>query len=316
MASQKKPSERKFKIDDFKSGAQTGLVDADARRAESFDQLRLARRAVGTSVAREQARLARKYGPDHPRVVALAARAAFNQGMVKDITLEAERARTDIPAVGEDEWVLHGYVRDAQLRGVANLTVALYDEGGKWQSGLGHACTEKDGYFLLRNSTSAVREGRPVYLRVLSPNSEHLYADKSALTPEPGRLDYREVSLTGEVQTCTPPALSRDEPLAAPDAWVVRGRVSDSSNRGLPGLTVSLYDKDFLFDDRLGQTETDQNGNFSLVYRTRDFRDLIERKPDIYLKVTDQKGKTLYSSKGQIRYEAGRVEIINITINR
>lgn len=315
MANKKQAGERKIKIGDFERGAHTGLVDADARRADAFDQLRLARRAVGTGVEREQARLARKHGADHPRVAALAARAAFNQGMVKDITLEAARARTDIPDVGENEWVLHGYVRDAQLRGVANLTVALYDEAGEWQSGLGHACTEKSGYFLLRNSTSAVREGRPAYMRVLSPNSEHLYADKSALRPEPGRLDYREVVLTGETQFCGTPALSHDEPRLGPDAWVVRGRVSDSNNRGLPGLIISLYDKDFFFDDRLGQTETDQNGNFSLVYRTSDFRDLIERKPDIFLKVMDQRGNTLYASK-QIRFEAGRVEIINITINK
>jgi hypothetical protein len=316
MANEKTAGEKKVKIGDFESGVNTGLADADARRADSFDQLRLARRAVGTGVGREQARLALKYGDDHPRVADLAARASFNEGMVKDITLEAARARTDIPVVGEDEWVLHGHVRDAQLRGVANLTVALYDDGGEWQRGLGHTCTEENGYFRLRNSTSAVREGRPVYMRVLSRNSEHLYADKSALRPEPGRLDYREVVLTGEAQTCAPPALGRDEPLSAPDAWVVRGRVSDSNNRGLPGLTVSLYDKDFFFDDRLGQTETDQNGNYSLAYRTGDFRDLIERKPDIYLKVMDQKGNTLYTSKKEIRYEAGRVEIINITINR
>ena len=77
---------------------------------------------------------------------------------------------------------------------------------------------------------------------------------------------------------------------------------------------VSVYDKDLFFDDRLGQAKTDENGNYQLVYRTEDFRDLIERKPDIYVKVMDQNKTTLYSSKGAIRYEAGRVEIINVEI--
>ena len=82
------------------------------------------------------------------------------------------------------------------------------------------------------------------------------------------------------------------------------------------GLFVSVYDKDLFFDDRLGQSETDANGNYSLTYRTEDFRDLIERKPDLYLKVIDKKGKTLYTTKGQVWYEAGRIETIDVKIDR
>jgi hypothetical protein len=29
--------------------------------------------------------------------------------------------------VNKDTWVLHGFIRDEQLRGVPNVTVALYD---------------------------------------------------------------------------------------------------------------------------------------------------------------------------------------------
>ena len=77
----------------------------------------------------------------------------------------------------------------------------------------------------------------------------------------------------------------------------VRGRVTDAQSNGLARLTVSLYNKDLFFDHKLGQTETDDNGNYSLTYRTEDFRALIERKPDTYVKVLDQKEKTLYTSK-------------------
>jgi hypothetical protein len=90
--------------------------------------------------------------------------------------------------------------------------------------------------------------------------------------------------------------------------------VADKAGKGLSGLIVSLFDKDLFWDDRLGQTETDAAGNFSLVYRSEDFRDLLERKPDIYLKVLDQKGKTLSTSKKKVRFQAGRVEIINVEI--
>jgi len=51
-----------------------------------------------------------------------------------------------------------------------------------------------------------------------------------------------------------------------------------------------------------------------VIYYAEDFRDVIERKPDIYLKVIDQKGNTIYSSKDCVRYEAGRTEIFDIKI--
>jgi hypothetical protein len=70
------------------------------------------------------------------------------------------------------------------------------------------------------------------------------------------------------------------------------------------------------FEDRLGQSETNENGSYLLTCRVVEIRDLIEKKPDIYMKVMDQSGDTLYTSKGAIRYEAGRVEVINAQIER
>lgn len=49
---------------------------------------------------------------------------------------------------------------------------------------------------------------------------------------------------------------------------------------------------------------------------TEDFRDLIERSPDIYSKVMNQTGETLYTSKGSIRSESGRLEIMNVEIEK
>jgi|GEM_PF-1535563 len=98
------------------------------------------------------------------------------------------------------------------------------------------------------------------------------------------------------------------------DVWVARGRVVDEQNRGLGGLIVSLFDYDCVFDNRLGTTQTDANGEFILTYRTQDFRDLLEAKPDLYLKILDNQGNTLYSSKSAIRCGASRVEVFEIRI--
>ena len=61
------------------------------------------------------------------------------------------------------------------------------------------------------------------------------------------------------------------------------------------------------------QTETYENRYYILTYGGQDFRDVMESRPDIYVKVLDNIGKTLYTSK-RVRSEADRVEIVNVTI--
>lgn len=58
---------------------------------------------------------------------------------------------------------------------------------------------------------------------------------------------------------------------------------SRTTGDALPGLRVLAMDADVLFDDVLGQAVTDENGNYEIEYGVRDFRDIIERAPDIYL---------------------------------
>jgi hypothetical protein len=105
-------------------------------------------------------------------------------------------------------------------------------------------------------------------------------------------------------------------PEVDPDEWVVQGEVVDGeSKQGMGGVTVSLYDKDLFFDDILGTTLTDGEGYFEIAYRIEAFRDLFETRPDLYVKVLDATGKTLYCSRKCVRPEAGRVEIYYIIIN-
>ena len=311
-----------------------GIAGADTLRADRLDGLTAMRAVKDKRLWREQARLAQKLGPTHPHVNEIVGRLTVNATMMRDLKLESARARTGIPQVDKDTWVLHGYVRDKNLNGVSNLTVALYDQSGGRLKGAGHGCTDVNGYF--RIASKNVSAASPAYIRVLSKEGSFLYADKNALLPELGSIDYREIILSGEEAVCVPPPEPIGPPTVVPpkispppppteirtedlpprDYWVVRGRVTDKAGKGLSGLFVSVYDKDLFFDDRLGQSETDANGNYSLTYRTEDFRDLIERKPDLYLKVIDRQGKSLYVLKGHIWYESGRVETIDIEIDR
>jgi hypothetical protein len=317
---------REFSFAEVTTQLDKGVEGADALRASRLDGLTAMRGVKENRLKREQARLAAKLGAAHPRVTEIEQQLALNAIMIRDLKLESARAHTEAPQVDENTWLLHGFVRNKELKGVPNLTVALFNPNGERIDELGHGCTDANGYFRL-TSKNANNAGQ-AQIRVLSKEGAVLFADKNPVQPQAGSIDYREIILSGEELSCVHPletaGTSTNASLENPpppqtktpprDFWVVRGRVTDRSGKGLSGVFVSIYDEDLFFDDRLGQAETDAQGNYSLTYRTQDFRDLIERKPDLYLKVIDSDGEVLHTYKGHIWYESGRVETIDVVI--
>ncbi len=96
---------------------------------------------------------------------------------------------------------------------------------------------------------------------------------------------------------------------------VVGTIVEQESGKPLAGLRVRAYDKDWVFDDDLGETVTDAEGRFEISYTDVQFRDLEETQPDLYLRVYDAEGKRLlYSSEKAVRRSALVVEHYDIRI--
>jgi len=289
-------------------------------RSGGLERIKLFHAVKNKALEKEKKRLSAKLGSDHPRVKRVAARLQYNQGLFKDLNVEIERAKITVPSADKDSWMLHGRVLEKDKKGVPGLTVGLYDENGNWIRELGYGCTDKLGYFsiiyTLKGKTKReVPETMKLFLYVSDKNCKILYKDAEPLFVNFGQIDYREIYLTDE-EICQPPEPGEDVAPAEPDIWIVKGRVTDEEGRGISGLTVSIYDKDLLFDDRLGTTLTDEAGNFMASYKSEEFRDLFEACPDIYLKVLDQEGKKLYSSRKKVRCEAGRIESFNIKIKR
>lgn len=346
MASQAET--KRIPFDTISQTLEQGINGADPARASGLQNMHRLMGVKTKTLEREKARLSEKLGPRDPRVLALDERIESNRRLVRDLAVEVEHAGTQVPVVDKNTWVVHGFVRDNDLKGVPNLTVALYDPKGTWMQVVGYACTDEKGYFRLsftrtvktgdseelvfsHVASGTVTRGSEVFIHVLDKGGVHIYVDKHPLTPQLGKVDYREIRLSAAGGGCTPPSVEGSKPPygpgpggdgnatgggkgAGPDAWVVRGRVSDESGQGLGDLIVSVYDKDLLFDDRLGTTETDQNGNYRLVYRTHDFRDLIERKPDLYVKITDRNGHLRYTSEHAVKWNSGRTDTINVVL--
>jgi 5-hydroxyisourate hydrolase-like protein (transthyretin family) len=91
--------------------------------------------------------------------------------------------------------------------------------------------------------------------------------------------------------------------------------VEQESGKPMAGLRVRAYDKDWVFDDDLGETRTDAAGRFEISYTDVQFRDLEETQPDLYLRVYDAAGeRLLYSSEKAVRRSALMVEHFDIRI--
>jgi hypothetical protein len=97
------------------------------------------------------------------------------------------------------------------------------------------------------------------------------------------------------------------------------------SGKPLSGLKVIAYDKDVLRSDLLGETKTDSEGKFSIEYDSTDFKEPLERNPDIFVEIyrakdlkVSKKGRVrpIFTTRGSIRYRASSSEKYYIEIPR
>ncbi|WP_414569483.1 hypothetical protein [Nostoc sp. CCY 9925] len=103
-------------------------------------------------------------------------------------------------------------------------------------------------------------------------------------------------------------------PQVKPGEWVVFGTVIDAQGNPVSGVRVRIFDRDYVYDDLLGDIETDEFGDFAVIYHQCDFADIIEKKPDLYIRVNDKQGNEVYSSQDSIRYHAGQAEFFEIVL--
>jgi hypothetical protein len=91
-----------------------------------------------------------------------------------------------------------------------------------------------------------------------------------------------------------------------PDEFRIFGVVVEAeTDRPLANLVVRAFDRDLIFDDKLGYTNTNDDGNFEIRFGPARFRDLIEARPDLYLRIYDRSGTHLiHETTDAIRWNA------------
>ena len=93
--------------------------------------------------------------------------------------------------------------------------------------------------------------------------------------------------------------------------------VEQESGKPLQGLRVRAFDKDLIFDDKLGDTLTDAQGKFEIRFTEAQYRDFGETSPDLYIRVYDATGKKLlYTTEKAVRRDALVREYFDVKIPR
>jgi protocatechuate 3,4-dioxygenase beta subunit len=294
----------------------------DDQRAEGLKKLKNLQIIKDESLEIERQRLEKKYGADHPRVKKIASRITYTKGIVEDLDVEIEKTDIEVPNHTGTSWTVHGRVFDENANGIKDLTVSLFSDEGNWEKEFGFTTTDERGYFALTYSEGDQKIAyslveKKLYLTITDTEKNILHMELEPLTVEIGRMRYYEIVLTAKKrESQTPPEIDEEELEVGPDVWMAIGLVLDEEGQGISGLVVSLYDKDLLFDDILGTTLTDEMGDFKIIYRKEAFQDLFEKKPDLYIKVLDNQGNKLYSSRNAVKFQAGSVEKFTITIKK
>ena len=103
---------------------------------------------------------------------------------------------------------------------------------------------------------------------------------------------------------------------ALDDSFTIRGTIEEEeTGRPLSGLVVRAFDRDLVFDDKVGFATSDGEGRFEIRFRRADFSDLREASPDLYLRVYDPSGtRELYQTRDAVRRNASSTETYRLRI--
>jgi hypothetical protein len=187
-----------------------GMATAEAVRADGLKKLQTLQTVKHQAHIKELRRLQARLGKEDPRVIRLAARIRYNDGLAGDLAVEIDQSNIQPPAADEKSWMVHGRVMDQKRNGLAALTVAIFDVEENWVRAFGYACTDARGYFAIvqppeKDIEKKAQRQDQYFLHVLGPKKQLLHKDPDPLLLSAGKMEYREIFLGKDKPICSPP---------------------------------------------------------------------------------------------------------------
>lgn len=301
----------------------SSITGLDDQRTENLKRTQLLQTNKDNALKKEQARLQKKYGSDHPRVAKITNRLDYNQAALPEMKKEIERSQIKTPDFDANTWMVQGRVLNQKLTGIKGLTLALYDANGKVEKRLGYACTDERGYYAIRYQ---IKEGeKPLFdpksdyfLTVSDGKGNVCYKEEQPLHVVIGQTDYRLIVLDGA--KCTPPpgwcegddGDDDDGDGGETGEWIVAGTVRYENKKPGTDLVVKIFSKKDEKD--LSRAKTDSTGAFKFAFSTEKFPGLFIDKPDLFLVISDNAGKELYMTDKPLQPKVGGMEKLQIVL--
>jgi hypothetical protein len=101
------------------------------------------------------------------------------------------------------------------------------------------------------------------------------------------------------------------QPALAPESFVIHGRVTDSQGQPLANHLLKLTDPNQTLKDRIPPVPSDKDGFFTLTLRSAEFPDLVQKKTDLFIAVTDPSGREVYTPEEPVHLEPGKAAVFS-----
>jgi hypothetical protein len=207
------------------------LDDLDVNRSQQLESLKQVKDVENDARKKEINRLSLKYGPDDPRIQTMRDQVDINKNLSGNLALEIERSNIAIPKFDKNTWMVHGRVLCEDMTGKEGLTVSFVDENGKWLRPLGYACTDAKGYFAItydpaKDSKNEIPATLKMFLIVSDEKRNILFKDTEPLYVKIGRINYKDIQLSGKNIICTPPESDNLEISTLPKVSIKRKKRS------------------------------------------------------------------------------------------
>lgn len=291
----------------FEEMINQSFKELDRIRLAELNSLLKIRESKDRQLEREYDRLFRKYGKDHPLTLRTKEKINCIEFDLVQIKHEIRYAQPQPIQVKPRIYYIEGYLYENAVP-IARQSITMFDNNGNKINGQTAAKTDEKGYFVLEAQSS---KDFPKSVRMGISSTK---MSEQIFKPHEGRVDFVEFSMEDfkPFEPYKPAANYKERDLAK--AWLIKGKITDSKNEGLEGLTVKIYDKDIFDDDCLSETKTSKNGIYEVNFPKEKFSDFFENYPEIYLVVENEKGERLHDGRSETNYGAGYIELKDVQI--